>query len=294
MFIKELNNIKDINIIKNIKPEFFTGNIQTILNKLPSLSTDDNFILFKQLSKEKNEAIKKEILTKIELGNLKLICRPVSESLQWCSSLNWDDLFQEGYIGLKTAINKFDYKINIAFYSYAVIWIKSKIHRVIYEQDSLITHPMNVMYTLGVANKAKENGISLEEFAKENKHDIKRLHAALNTLSIDSLNRNISNTESHNDYTELMDTIPDDNDFTVDIARKELVQKILDYIKCNFPEKQYNIFIFRHGFYDGIPYTLRDTAKRFNISAERVRKIEGKIFKILRIAFKNERRTAYE
>lgn len=57
--------------------------------------------------------------------------------------LEYDDLIQEGYIGLLTAIEKYQDNCNTMFYTYATICIKSKILNIIRSSKGLKKTPLN-------------------------------------------------------------------------------------------------------------------------------------------------------
>lgn len=63
-------------------------------------------------------------------------------------SLTFDDLFQEGVIGLIKAIAKFDHKKG-EFSTYAYFWIRSAIVRAIMDKDRIVSVP-NYALTRGV------------------------------------------------------------------------------------------------------------------------------------------------
>lgn len=59
-----------------------------------------------------------------------------------CKSLTFEDLVQEGILGLLEAINKFDGTLGNRFSTYATYWIRQSIVRAIEKQDRLIRLPV--------------------------------------------------------------------------------------------------------------------------------------------------------
>lgn len=81
------------------------------------------------------ERAKQELIT----HNLRLVISVAREFSQ--TGVPLPDLIQEGNIGLMRAVDKFDYRRQLRFSTYAVWWIKQAMHRAVYEQAALIHIP---------------------------------------------------------------------------------------------------------------------------------------------------------
>ncbi|GIX48276.1 MAG: hypothetical protein KatS3mg131_2487 [Candidatus Tectimicrobiota bacterium] len=73
------------------------------------------------------------------MRNLRLVISVAREFSH--SGLPLADLIQEGNIGLMRAVEKFDYRRNLKFSTYAIWWIKQAMRRAVYEQSTLIRVP---------------------------------------------------------------------------------------------------------------------------------------------------------
>lgn len=78
---------------------------------------------------------KQEMMT----GNLRLVISVAREFSH--TSVPLTDLIQEGNIGLMRAVDKFDYRRNLRFSTYAVWWIKQAMRRAVCAQAALIHIP---------------------------------------------------------------------------------------------------------------------------------------------------------
>jgi RNA polymerase sigma factor (sigma-70 family) len=83
------------------------------------------------------------------------------------NSLSYEDLVQEGAIGLSTAIEKFDLEIaseaKSNFGTYAIYWVKAKVLRAIASQDDLIRVPEHVSYSISKIQAASQRlGLDLD------------------------------------------------------------------------------------------------------------------------------------
>lgn len=81
------------------------------------------------------ERAKQEMMT----GNLRLVISIAREFSQ--TSVPLPDLIQEGNIGLMRAVDKFDYRRQLKFSTYAVWWIRQAMYRAVYAQSGLIHIP---------------------------------------------------------------------------------------------------------------------------------------------------------
>lgn len=82
-------------------------------------------------------------IDKIYLSNVKIILRILS-AYKNTVDLTVKDLFSEGTLGLRRAIELFNCNLGIKFSTYASQWIKASINRAIADKDSLIRIPVNV------------------------------------------------------------------------------------------------------------------------------------------------------
>jgi len=102
-------------------------------------------------------------IDKIYLSNVKIILRILS-SYKNTVDLTVKDLFSEGTLGLRRAIELFNCSLGIKFSTYASQWIKASINRAIADKDSLIRIPVNV----------REQAKEVEKIRKELRHRLNR------------------------------------------------------------------------------------------------------------------------
>lgn len=98
------------------------------INKYPVLSVDEERALFNQFHGDDIVA-SNSAYEKIYLSNLRLVLKYTHDFVNKNSSLyNFDDCFQNGCIGLQTAIESFDLSFNTKFSTYATYIIKQRIY----------------------------------------------------------------------------------------------------------------------------------------------------------------------
>lgn len=96
------------------------------------------------------ERAKQELTTR----NLRLVISIAREFTY--TGLPLTDLIQEGNIGLMRAVDKFDYRRNLKFSTYAVWWIKQAIRRAVFEQAALIRVPEYMYESARQVSKSRD------------------------------------------------------------------------------------------------------------------------------------------
>lgn len=202
-------------------------------------------------------------------------------------NMEYEDLDQQGTIGLLTAIDKYDYTYGYQFSTYAVWRIKQEIRRYCESNRHMISASNDAVQTLAKIRAYRqkaftETGIypTDKEVAKGLGISIKRIKDLSNLLYEPiSLEQKLSPEDDANEFKDMIAdlTYTTEEDSINSVYYKRL-NEILDK---NLTPKEKDIIKGRMGFYGRI-YTLEELGKKYGLTRERIRQIEDGIIKKLR------------
>lgn len=247
---------------------------------------------FSMLSAEKevelaNRIVEGDQSAKNELveANLRLVVS-LARHYQGCG-LSYQDLIQEGNIGLIKAAEKFDVSKGFRFSTYASWWIKQALSRAIADQSRIIRIPVHMTENINKFKKTER-----ELLSKLNREP--KIKEIANAMGISE--KQAKEIQSYIvEPTSLDIQVGDDDDTTIGsfIEDTHFVNPESAYIKESngdvvnavldtLSDREANILRLRFGIGGKKAMTLEEVGKEYGLTRERIRQIEAKALRKLR------------
>lgn len=282
---KALNNLEFIDTTEVESPKTFSSivNNDDILQmylkeigKKKMLTKAEEIELGRKIQEgtlSEKEQAKKELVQ----ANLRLVVSIAKKYIG--QGVLFMDLVQEGSLGLIKAAEKFDYKKNFKFSTYATWWIKQTIIRAISNHSRTIRIPVHMLekirkYKRACSLASINNDMEFDEktISKLSGLDSKKINDVKNALKKEpvSLDTFVTDDLCIQDYVEDTSYSSPENN-----AQKLLQQKDIVRLLKTLDKREEEIIKKRFGIDNNEPKTLEQIGNSLGFSKERIRQLEN-------------------
>ena len=277
-FLKIEDNLKDLGTVSKDKVKI--DPIQLYLKEIGRvafLTAEEEKELARKIEKGDKEAI-----NKLMRANLRLVVSIAKRYIGKSPNLTLLDLIQEGNIGLRRAVEKFDWRRGYKFSTYATWWIRQAVTRALADQARTIRIPVHMVETISKYTKVRRRLLQdlgreplAEEIAAEMGLDVTKVHH-IRKISQETVSLETPVGEDEDDSV-LAEFIEDEKTVAPSVqAGRSLLKERLKEILIDLSPREQKILSMRFGLNDGYTHTLEEVGQEFGVTRERIRQIEAK------------------
>lgn len=257
------------------------------IREYPLLTKEEELVLARRVKQGRRDA-----LNELVESNLSFVVKVASEYRNL--GLPFEDLLNEGNIGLIEAAHRYDASKGTKFITYAIWWIRKSILKALSEHSNLVRVPNYQMKKVREIRDAENSLRRSLGRAPERAEISQRLSRSVNkidqvlqfTLREVSLDDKVGKDRDKPISDYLVDpasTSPEEDM----IARES--NGLVGEAMTHLTEQERIVIGYRFGLSGGAPLTLKEIGEKMGISRERVRQIECQAKSRLRKVFAKKR-----
>jgi len=195
--------------------------------------------------------------------------------------LSFEELIQEGNIGLMKAVGKFDSDRGFRFATYATWWIRQNIQRAVADKGRTIRIPAHISEkmrkmarTYNELSAELERAPSDEEVAERlgwSVENIRKVKDAMPDVTT-SLNQPLTSDKGSSELGEIIED--ERSSDTPGTVMSEMESSEVGEAVDSLPERYRYVLVRRYGLDDKDPATLAELGNELGLSHERVRQLQ--------------------
>ena len=229
-----------------------------------------------------------DAISKLIMANLKLVIIIAMEYKR--IGINMMDLIQEGNLGLMQAVKKFDPYRNLRLVTYATWWVKAYMLRYIMNNWRLVkigtTQAQRKLFFNLMKEKARLEALGYEAGPKllASELGVKEKEVIEMDQRLGSQDMSLDEPLSEDSESTLLNVLSSGETAVVDRLADDQVSSIFKEKVAEFSEglNDRDLDILQNRILSEEPKSLSEIGRKYDISKERVRQLEGNIIKRLK------------
>jgi RNA polymerase primary sigma factor len=253
-----------------------------------------------QIAIERRILAGKQALDTLVECNVRLVAAYANKVAAWTTHLAVDDLIQEGLIGLHRAIKRYRLDLSYRLSTYATWWIRQNIDRAVADQDRVVRLPVHLLEQIQLMNRtSRKLTITLGRSPSE-----LEIAQALR-VSVEKLRKLQQQSQYHfsldmpvkvDGEATLGELLPDPHfiepeEALIAIDRRETIENL--HNEAGLTEREMHIIMLRFGLDNGDQRTLEAIGQELGVTRERVRQIEVKALRKLKVVAQRRNLRSY-
>lgn len=231
-----------------------------------------------RLSRSDSKTVRDYATNRLVTHNVGLVHKLVNKFPIKNSTCSYDDLYQEGIMGLMHGIRKFDETRGYRLSTYVYRWIQAYIRRYYLNHSRSVRVPVHISDAQMTLNKQIEK-LTAELGRTPKMSEIIAVNSDAVRI-IDDMKSNVSLNATIGESSELEDVVGEDK--TEEFETTTDCHLLLDKLRDNVSSRDFNILMLRFGLNGESEHTLEEIADKYEVTRARIHQIEKTLIKKLR------------